>query len=150
MIREAIGSDAAEIHRMRCTLLPDEEHENETARYFAQRRDDEVILVAISEDGTANGFVEVGSRSFAEGCESSPVAYIEGWYVDPDHRRRGIGRALFTAAEGWARANGFREIGSDAVLGNDISVAAHTVLGYDEVVRIVCFRRLLTPMAPQT
>ena len=45
-------------------------------------------------------------RSYGEGCETSPVGYIEGWYVDPDLRQKGLGGLLFQAAEDWARSEG--------------------------------------------
>jgi aminoglycoside 6'-N-acetyltransferase I len=63
--------------------------------------------------------------------------------VDPDLRQRGVGAALFAAAERWALEAGFTEIGSDAETHNAVSIAAHKALGYDEVLRIVCFRRTL-------
>jgi len=144
-IREAVPTDAVAIVRMRRALWPEEpdDHEREAARYFDQRRRDVVILVARVERDAVAGFIEVGARSFAEGCESSPVAYVEGWYVEPHYRRRGVGRELFRAAEIWARERGFVEIGSDALTSNETSIAAHRALGYEEVVRIVCFRRSL-------
>ena len=74
---------------------------------------------------------------------SSPVAYVEAWYVDSDVRRQGIGRALFRAAEDWARAQGLTEIASDAELHNEVSIAAHKAIGYTETDRIVCFLRSL-------
>jgi hypothetical protein len=52
------------------------------------------VLVADRGDRTLAGFVEIGSRNYAEGCESTPVAYLEGWYVDPDARRGGLGRRV--------------------------------------------------------
>jgi len=46
------------------------------------------------------GFLEVGLRSHADGCNPSrPVGYIEGWYVTEDHRRCGVGRNLLAKAE---------------------------------------------------
>ncbi len=101
------------------------------------------VLVADRGDGMLAGFVEIGSRSYAEGCESAPVAYLEGWYVDPDARRSGLGRRLVEAAEDWARANGFTELASDAELDNEVSHRAHRALGFDEVERQVCFRKRL-------
>ena len=35
------------------------------------------ILAAERPEGGLCGFIEVGSRNYAEGCESSPVPYIE-------------------------------------------------------------------------
>lgn len=101
------------------------------------------VLVAERGNGSLAGFVEIGSRNYAEGCESSPVAYLEGWYVDPDARRKGLGRRLQRAAEDWARANGFSEMASDTELHNDVSLEAHLALGFEEVERQVCFRKRL-------
>lgn len=109
---------------------------------FRGRADGEVFI-AERDDGSVAGFVEVGSRPYADGCDTSPVGYIEAWYVDPDVRRLGYGRALLGAAEEWARGQGYREMASDALIDNDVSYAAHRRAGYDEVERIVQFRKLL-------
>ncbi len=101
------------------------------------------VLVVDRGDGSLAGFIEIGSRNYAEGCESSPVAYLEGWYVDPDDRRGGIGRRLQQAAEAWAVANGFTEMASDTELHNDVSLRAHTALGFEEVERQICLRKRL-------
>lgn len=94
-------------------------------------------------EGTLVGFIEVSLRAYAEGCNSSPVGYLEGWYVAPQHRQGGIGRRLVEAAEGWARAKGCSEMASDTELHNTPSQQAHARLGYSEVERIVCFRKSL-------
>ena len=60
-----------------------------------------------------------------------------------DIRRSGHGRALLKAAEDWARAQGYTEMGSDALLWNEVSHAAHKASGYEEVDRVVTFRKSL-------
>ena len=110
---------------------------------FRARHDAEVFL-AERPDGSIAGFVEVGTRPYADGCDTSPVGYIEAWYVDPDARRSGHGRALLTAAESWARRLGCTEMASDAQLDNLVSHAAHLHSGYLEVDRIVQFRKALS------
>ncbi len=45
------------------------------------------------------------------------------------------------AAEGWARKKGCSEMASDHEVGNEASGAFHEALGYQEVERIVCFRK---------
>jgi aminoglycoside 6'-N-acetyltransferase I len=87
--------------------------------------------------------VEVGLRNYAEGCESSPVGYVEGWYVDQSVRRQGVGRALIRAAEDWARSRGCTEIASDTEVENAGSQEAHERLGYERVETIVVYRRAL-------
>ena len=101
------------------------------------------VLVADRGDGSLAGFVEIGSRPYAEGCDTSPVAYLEGWYVDSDDRRAGLGAELIKAAEEWALAHGYSEIASDTELQNNVSLLAHLALGYEEVERQICFRKRL-------
>jgi aminoglycoside 6'-N-acetyltransferase I len=104
-------------------------------------RADAEVFIAERAGGSAAGFVEVGTRPYADGCETSPVGYVEAWYVDPDVRRTGVGRALLAAAEAWARDRGYREMASDAQLDNAVSHAAHRRAGYEEVDRVVQFRK---------
>jgi aminoglycoside 6'-N-acetyltransferase I len=72
------------------------------------------------------------------------VAFLEGWYVDPDHRGLGLGRALIEAVEAWARERGLQELASDALLDNAPSQQAHEHLGFVEVERAVRYRKPLT------
>ena len=102
-----------------------------------------MTLVAVRPDGGLGGFVEVELRSYAEDCEASPVPYVEGWYVDEDLRRSGVGRALIEAAMDWAREHGFREIASDTLADNAVSIAAHLALGFEKTAELVTFRRSL-------
>jgi aminoglycoside 6'-N-acetyltransferase I len=100
-----------------------------------------VAFVSPRGEGGLCGFIEAAIRPFAEGCRTQPVGYIEGWYVDPDSRWRGIGRSLVTAAENWARSKGCKEIASDAEVSNLDSEEAHRRLGYVEVSRLVHFKK---------
>jgi aminoglycoside 6'-N-acetyltransferase I len=145
LIRKTTPADFEEWLRMRLALWPDD-----TAA--AHRAEMQVIAVdpananfmAVKPDGALCGFLEAGIRKYAEGCDTSPVGYIEGWYVDEDQRLTGVGAALVRAAEDWARQIGCTEIASDCLLDNDISLRAHTALGYAEVERLIHFRKSLT------
>ena len=102
------------------------------------------VLVAEASDGSVVGFVEVDLRSHADGCDpAQPVGYIEGWYVAGKFRRSGVGAKLIAAAEEWARGLGCVEMGSDAVIDNEVSQRAHAALGYEVVDRCVHFRKKL-------
>ena len=143
-VRRSTAGDWAQWLRMSEALFPDEllEDIERGMRDFVARNEG-AVFIAERADGTPCGFVEVGLRSYAEGCESNPVPYIEAWFVDEDVRRSGYGRALLAAAEQWAIASGHHEIASDALLDNVLSHRAHRASGYDEVCRIVTFRKAL-------
>ena len=65
-------------------------------------------------------------------------------------RRRTLGTRLMQAAEAWARNQGLKEIASDTQIENAGSIQAHKALGYEEVERLVCFRKALDASgAPQ-
>ncbi len=99
-----------------------------------------VVLLAEEPDGRAVGFAEVSvRRDHVEGTSSAPVPYLEGWYVVPGCRRRGIGRALIERVAEWALGAGFSELASDAEIGNIESLRAHEDLGFREVGRSVHF-----------
>ncbi|MEX2177510.1 MAG: GNAT family N-acetyltransferase [Gemmatimonadaceae bacterium] len=139
-VRPVRHDERAEYQRMRLALWPDSSDADNDS-WFA--RDDAATFVAEYPNGSLCGFVEVGSRPYAEGCDSSPVGFIEGWWVAEDVRRTGVGRALLAAAETWARSKGYTEMGSDALLDNHTSHAAHGRCGYSEVERQVMFRKSL-------
>ena len=102
---------------------------------------DQVAFVAERQGGGLCGFAEAGVRPFANGVDESPCAFLEGWWVDEDARRSGVGRALVAAVENWARGHGFAELGSDALLDNTLGHQAHQALGFEERERVVYFRK---------
>ncbi len=141
-IRPLQPQDLRAYFALRTALWPDSEadFELEVSKILNNHR---LASFVAEQNGQLVGFVEVSLRDYAEGCESSPVGYLEGWYVAPKHRKTGIGRRLVQAAEDWARARGCSEMASDSELSNTPSHQAHARLGYQEVERIVCFRKSL-------
>jgi aminoglycoside 6'-N-acetyltransferase I len=144
MIRPLTREDLAEYLRMRKSLWPDCSDEMHRLEMDAQFNSPTSPVFAHQRDNTRlGGFIELSIRARVDGCTSDKVAYIEGWYVDPDLRYRGIGRSLVLAAENWARTQGLTEIASDAELWNDRSIAAHAKLGFKETFRLVHFLKKL-------
>ncbi|WP_041653509.1 aminoglycoside 6'-N-acetyltransferase [Allomeiothermus silvanus] len=126
---------------LRQALWPDA---NDPSEVMDQLARPERFQILVAEEGSQFiGWVEVALRDYAEGCQTSPVGYLEGWYVVPTHRQSGIGRKLVEAAEDWARGKGCTEMASDTKIHNTLSQIAHARLGYAEVERIVCFRKPL-------
>jgi aminoglycoside 6'-N-acetyltransferase I len=150
-VRHIQPSDQERWLALRCQLWPDESEEQlaeDTLRFFAEpeRRGGmlpEAVLVAEQHGDRPEvvGFAELSRRMYAEGCETSPVGFLEGWFVISSLRGRGVGRALVSAGEDWARTVGCREFASDTTVDNVGSAAAHRALGFEEVEVIRCFRK---------
>lgn len=105
--------------------------------------EERTVFVWEREDGGLGGFAWMAFRPWAEGCQSSPVPYIEGWWVEEGLRRTGVGRALIQAVEQWCRDHGYQELGSDVELDNDVSLRAHAALGFEPTVQLQYFRKRL-------
>lgn len=146
-VRAARPEDAAVWEQMRQALWPSRpgEHAGEIAAFFAGEHYDPAATLLAFEGEKAVGFAELTLRSHAEGCRSPRIAYLEGWYVAPEARGKGVGAALLRTAEEWGRAQGCTEMASDTNLDNSASAQAHRALGFTEVDRIVCFRKSLEP-----
>ena len=145
IVRPVEKSDWQEWLRMRCLLWPSTsvaEHENEMSAYF-MRGEGFLTWVAEKSDKRMMGFLEASIREVAEGCDTRNVGYVEGWYVEPDFRRTGVGRLLVSHAAQWARARGCKEMGSDSELENEISLKTHLGLGFEETSRLIHFRKRL-------
>ena len=106
-VRPATPADAAAWSRMRCALWPEgseDEHNDEINQFFAGKLQNPLsTLLAVDSADAVLGFAELSIRSYAEDCVTDRVAYLEGWYVMPEARRQGVGRALVRAAEEWAK-----------------------------------------------
>ena len=119
-------------------------HNRDADRFFAGvARNPLAVLIATDADGTALGFAELSIRPYAEGCSTDNVAFLEGWFVAPAARNRGVGRALVAAAEQWAREQGCSEFASDAEADNESSIAAHLALGFTDRGMVRCFSKKL-------
>jgi aminoglycoside 6'-N-acetyltransferase I len=142
-IRRVIPADKSEWLRMRKGVWPDAPDD-----YLDYDMDDvlssnkNAVFFALIE-GVPVGMIEVSLRESAEGCFSSPVGYIEAWFVDEGLRGKGVAGALTQVAEEWAREKGCTDMASDTWLDNQASIRAHTKMGYYEAERLVHFVKQL-------
>lgn len=146
-IAVAAPDDAPDWIAMRSALWPGGgdggTHADDINRLLADAGDT-VNLIARDGSGHAVGFAEASlRRDYVNGCETTPVAFLEGIYVVPEARGRGVAKALVAAVEDWARASGVSELGSDEAPDNMASLKMHHALGFEETQRVVFFRKLL-------
>jgi len=133
-VRAMRDDEVVEVGAMMTALWPD---------FDGDFGGDRVLVWERGTDGQLGGFVAYGVRERGEGCDTAPVPWIEGWWVAPDLRRTGVGRALVAAVEAWAREAGYAELGSDALVENEVSLTAHAAIGFEATERLQYFRKRL-------
>jgi aminoglycoside 6'-N-acetyltransferase I len=115
-IRPIEPGDATEWNSLRTALWPDgaADHPEEIAAFFAGTiAEPDAVLVAITPDGTWLGFSEISIRTDLTETAHKKTGYIEGLYVIPEARFRGVGRALTQASCTWAREQHCTAFASD-------------------------------------
>lgn len=125
VVRMVAERDRERWGAMRRALWPGhEDHVGDIGRYFSSRPEDAAVWVAESAELGLCGMVEV---SMVGG-----MGYVEGWWVAPEARRQGVGRALLEAGEAWVRGRGGVGMESDCAEGNEVGRNAHRACGYEE------------------
>ncbi len=101
-------------------------------------------FLVLDAQNQAVAFADAALRhDYVNGCESSPVVYLEGVYVQPASRRRGLAQALIARVAQWGRELGCCELASDADIDNLASQQLHQRLGFAETERVVFFKKAL-------
>ena len=96
------------------------------------------FLYYINDEAVA--FISLSIRhEYVPGTETTPVGYLEGIYVKPDFRKRGIAKELVTYAKEWAFSQGCNEMASDVELHNEDSQLFHEKIGFTEVPRFISY-----------
>jgi aminoglycoside 6'-N-acetyltransferase I len=78
-------------------------------------------------------------RDYVNGSNSSPVGFLEGLYVEPQYRKRGLARLLCSSVEHWAKGMGCTEFASDVVLQNEVGQRVHEAVGFNATDRVVFY-----------
>lgn len=139
-VKQAVMADLQEAARLALLLWP----EYDPAELAPLLDSPEAAVFLCVEEGKAVGFAQCQlRRDYVEGCDTSPVGYLEGVFVEEPHRRRGAARALVDACQDWARQQGCREFASDCELDNTGSLRFHLGVGFEEANRIICFTKRL-------
>jgi aminoglycoside 6'-N-acetyltransferase I len=142
MIKKAVIEDSRTAAELAVLLWPHHEVddlEEELKEYITKG----AIFICFIETIPV-GFAQCSLRNdYVEGTESSPVGYLEGIFVKPEYRVRGIAKVLLTQCEAWAKGKGCREFASDCELNNTESLKFHLNVGFEEANRIICFKKML-------
>ena len=132
---------------LRAMLWPEasnDEHRGDIERML--RNPVRFAAFLVRENGATIGFAEASIRSdYVNGCSTSPVVFLEGIFVLPEHRRKGAARLLCSAVAAWGKQRNCTEMASDALIDNEISHRMHEALGFEEMERVVFYRKALAP-----
>ena len=142
MIKRATTEDAGQLARMAIQLWTEHDPKalEDEFRKLAEN-DEAACFIKYLEDAPV-AFAQCQlRRDYVEGTESSPVGYLEGIYVSEGYRKKGYAAELLSECEKWAREKGCTEFASDCELDNMDSLRFHMALGFEEVNRIICFRK---------
>ena len=142
-IRKAVPEDSVILGELAARMW---EHDPaELAAEFATLTASEEAACFLAFDGNnAIGFAQCQLRhDYVEGCETSPVGFLEGIFVAEGYRLTGTGRALLAACEAWAKSVGCSEFASDCELDNTVSLAWHMKNGFTEMGRTIWFAKKL-------
>ncbi len=103
-------------------------------------REDWFCYFVLNDNQDVMGLVELSSRNIVDGCLTSPVAYLEGLYLLPEYRGRGLGKKTMQMIMQWSKDKGFAELATDAELENEAAQQFYKAIGFEEVDRVVEFR----------
>lgn len=144
LIRKAGPNAENEVAALASRLWPDHTADELAMDFKVLLKDDEAAVFLSYHHGVPIGFAQSQLRhDYVEGTNTSPVGYLEGIYVAPEHRGNGVAKALLKSCETWAAEKGCREFASDCELDNVDSLAFHLAAGFTEVNRIICFTKKL-------
>ncbi len=105
-----------------------------------------LVLIGRADRGAIVAFAEATlRRDYVNGCSTSPVAFLEGIFVEPEWRRQRIARRLCEEVEAWAAERGCSEFASDTLIDYVDSQRVHEALGFAETERVVYYRKEIAP-----
>lgn len=127
-----------EMRRAVFSELDDAYHDEEMENIFVS--DQWYCYFLKDKKNTTLGLVELSSRNIVDGCLSSPVAYLEGLYLKPAYRGKGLGREVIAMIQHWCRRKGFSELATDTELTNAKAQKFYRAVGFEETYQVVEFR----------
>ena len=144
MICQMQASDIDALVDLALALWPDHSREEMAEELAPLLSASDAAVFGWREEGRWEAFAQCQLRhDYVEGCETSPVGYLEGIFVREHLRGKGIAKALLSRCQDWARSQGCTEFASDCELDNTQSQFFHNAPGFREANRIVCFVKQL-------
>jgi aminoglycoside 6'-N-acetyltransferase I len=140
MVIKASVTNLDELMIMATDLWPDYDYAGLKKTFSDLLYSDKFNVLLYMEGSDTIGFIYLGIRTdYVEGSDTSPVGYVEGIYVKPGNRRKGVAFQMLAAGELWLKEKGCTQIGSDIYIDNQVSYDFHTRIGFKEAGRLIAF-----------
>ena len=142
MVRKAANSESRVLAEMAIQMWGSNTIDELATEIIETLNDEQSAFFIKYVNNVPVGFAQCGLRTdYVEGTESSPVGYLEGIFVKEDYRNNGYAKEMLFSCEMWAKNKGCTEFASDCELDNIGSLKFHKAMGFDEVNRIICFKK---------
>lgn len=103
-----------------------------------------ISFLLCHDNGKFVGFADASIRTdYVNGCNHSPVAYLEGIFILDEFRRLGLSNLLLHEVENWGKLNGCLELASDTSPENLVSRNMHEKLGFTATETVIFFKKNL-------
>lgn len=128
--------------RLMHELWPNHTLESLKAEANAITQSDHQTAFLVNYDHKYLGFINVSlRRDHVPGAACTPVGYIEGIYIKPKLRHRGMAKKLVEHASHWFLVNGCKEMASDSEIDNVVSQGWHEAMGFSKVSVLVHYSK---------
>ncbi len=142
MIKKVNVKDIDILGTLALQLWPDNDYNELKNEFLGLIKNEEAVCFIQYLDDKPIAFAECQLRhDYVEGTNTSPVGYLEGIFVLKEYRNNGYGKNLLKECEKWAKEKGCTEFASDCELANIESLHFHEGMGFQEVNRIICFKK---------
>lgn len=141
MIIQATKRDVLILAKLAIQMWDSPLHELETEFAEIVNSENAICFIKYIEENPI-GFAQCQLRyDYVEGTETSPVAYLEGIFIEEEFRHKGFAKELLQECEKWGKEKKCSEFASDCELDNIDSLKFHLAMGFDEANRIICFKK---------
>ncbi|HBL85478.1 MAG: hypothetical protein A2Y17_06170 [Clostridiales bacterium GWF2_38_85] len=140
--RIAKQSDIDKLIKLMLLLYKNTSYEELLAEIEPDIESNNFVFFLALDNGKFVGFSHCAVRhDYVEGTNGGNVGYLEGIFVLPEYRRKGIAKHLLALCEGWSREKGCKEFASDCEIGNTESYNFHIKMNFSEANRVICFAK---------
>lgn len=140
-IRRCMVSDAHRIYALCHEVLGYEFSEEQVEQNIRRLigSPENLLLVAVDQDDEVIGFIHANNH---DPIYAPPMKDVVALAVDPEYRKRGLGRRLLQAVEDWARETGAKGVRTNAAVSHKSALSFYKENGYEYIRTVYNIRKM--------